>query len=110
MHFITVQRYLAQAADPISAILARDWAAVGGWSLFIGLGMTVILGAFREWWVPAPAMRRLADQLTQLEASSKALTEANLELRKQNTMLIQANRITEHFFAETTPKRGETEE
>ena len=110
MHLSTAQRYLSEAADPITAILARDWAALGGWSLFIGLVMIIMIGAFREWWVPAPAMRRLVEQMTSLEGASKKLTEANLELRKQNTMLIQANRITEHFFAETTPKRGETEE
>lgn len=77
---------------------------MGGWGLFIGLVMTIMIGAFREWWVPAPAMRRLVEQVARQDAAADKLTEANLELRKQNTMLIEANRITEHFFAETTPK------
>lgn len=91
---------LADVPDPLTAILTRDWAAVGGWSLFIGLCLLIVLGAFREGWVPGARYRRL-------EASAKLLAEANVELTKQNGQLITANEITKHFFEETTPKRGE---
>ncbi|WP_291053749.1 hypothetical protein [Herbiconiux sp.] len=91
---------VAEGADPVTALLTRDWAALGGWSLFIGLCLAVVLGAFREGWVPGARYRRL-------EASAKLLAEANVELTKQNGQLITANEITKHFFEETTPKRGE---
>lgn len=110
MHWVAEILVQTESPDLISALLARDWAAVGGWGLFIGLVMTIMIGAFREWWVPAPAMRRLVEQIARQDAAADKLTEANLELRKQNTMLIEANRITEHFFAETTPKYGEKTE
>jgi hypothetical protein len=86
--------------DPITALLARDWAALGGWSLLIGTWVTIVMGAFREWWVPGARYRRL-------EESSIKMTDANTELRKQNGQLITANEITRHFFEETVPKRGE---
>lgn len=101
---------LSVASDPITAFLAKDCGTVSGWGLATTLAMLIVVGAFREWWAPASQIRRLEAQLERIELASDKLTEANLELRKQNTMLIQANRITEHFFAETTPKRGETEE
>lgn len=86
--------------DPITAILTRDWAALGGWSLLIGTWITIVLGAFREWWVPGARYRRL-------EISSQELVVANKDLRTQNGQLITSNEITKHFFEETVPKRGE---
>lgn len=91
---------VAEGADPITAILTRDWAALGGWSLFISLCVFIVLGSFREWWVPGNRYKRL-------EVSSNELIEANKELRTQNGQLITANEITKHFFEETVPKRGE---
>lgn len=91
---------LAEVEDPITAILNRDWASVGGWSLAIGLGVLIVVGAFREYWVSGKLYRRL-------EESARKLSEANDELIKQNGQLITANEITKHFFEETTPKRGE---
>lgn len=90
---------LAEGADPITAFLNRDWAALGGWSLFIWLCILIVVGAFKEWWVPGPRYKRL-------EEAAKKSAEANDELRKQNGQLITANEITKHFFEETTPKRG----
>lgn len=87
-------------ADPITAILTRDWAALGGWSLFVGICIFMVVGSIREWWVPGARYRRLED-------SSIKMTDANNELSKQNGQLIQANEITKHFFEETVPKRGE---
>lgn len=92
--------FVAEAGDPITAILTRDWAAVGGWSLLIGTWLFVVLGSIREMWVPGARYRRL-------EASAQKLAEANAELTKQNGQLITANEITKHFFEETAPKRGE---
>lgn len=86
--------------DPITAILTRDYAAIGGWSLFIGLCILIVVGSFREWWVPGARYKRL-------EESAKLVSEANDELTKQNGQLITSNDIVKHFFEETTPKRGE---
>ena len=96
MLFVTV----AEGADPITALLTRDWAALGGWSLFVMLGLYIIIGSIREWWVPGARYRRLED-------ASIKMTDANTDLRKQNGQLITANEITRHFFEETVPKRGE---
>lgn len=81
------------------ALFNRDFTEVGGWSLFIGLCLFIVIGSFREWWVPGPTHRRLD------EAASKT-SQANDELIRQNGQLIKANEITKHFFEETTPKRG----
>ncbi|PPF18259.1 hypothetical protein C5B92_07015 [Rathayibacter sp. AY1A4] len=89
-----------EAADPITALLTRDWAAFGGWSLFIGLGLYLIIGYTRESLVPGARYRRL-------EESALELRVANSELLKQNGQLLTANEITKHFFEETVPKRGE---
>ena len=89
-----------EGADPISAFLTRDWAALGGWGLLTTTWVTILMGALREWWVPGARYRRL-------EESSIKMTDANTELRKQNGQLITGNEITKHFFEETVPKRGE---
>lgn len=91
---------LTEAVDPITAILTRDYAAIGGWSLFIGLCITIVIGAFREWWVPGVRHARV-------ELAAQKLSEANDELTKQNGQLITSNEIVKHFFEETVPKRGE---
>lgn len=88
--------------DPITAFIARDWAALGGWSLFLGLCLLIVVGAFREWWVPGGRYRRLEDAAT--KQSETLATTANA-LEKQVT----ANEIVKHFFEETTPRRREAE-
>lgn len=88
------------AADPFFALLARDWAEVGGWSLFIGLCMLIVVGAFREWWVPGARYKRLEDAAT-------LMGEANDKLTTQNGQLITSNEISKYFFEETVPRRGE---
>lgn len=80
-------------ADPITAILTRDWAAVGGWSLFIGIVLLVVLGSFKGWWVPG----------WQYKDQTAILKEA----MEQNRTLLVAADITKHFFESTAPKRGE---
>lgn len=91
---------LASAVDPITALITRDWASFGGWSLFIGLCIFIVVGAFREWWVPGARYRRL-------EVLLEKASDANTALTTQNGQLIVANEITKHFFEETVPRKGE---
>jgi hypothetical protein len=85
--------------DPITAILNRDWAAVGGWSLFVGLCLLIVFGFMREIIVPGARYKRTHAAL------DKAL-DALKEYADQNGKLITANEITKYFFEETAPKRG----
>ena len=89
------------AADPITDLLNRDWAAIGGWSLFFSLAILIVVGAFREWWQPGPKARRTEQLLEKSVDTVASLTE-------QNRQLITANEITKHFFEETTPRRTGT--
>lgn len=93
---------LTTESDPITALMERDWAALGGWSLFLGLCLLVVVGSFREWWVPGGRYRRLEDAAAK-QSETLATTAAALD--KQVT----ANEIVKHFFEETTPKRREME-
>lgn len=86
--------------DPITDFFQRDWAALGGWSLFLGLCILIVIGAFRETWVPGRRYRRL-------EVSAEKILDAHDKVVTQNGQLIVANEITAHFFKETVPKRGE---
>lgn len=92
-----------ESPDLFNAILARDWGAVGGWSLFIGLGLLIVSLVLSEKLVTGKAYLR------QVEANNKLLA-ANEALTTQNGQLITANEITKHFFQETVPKRGEARE
>jgi hypothetical protein len=84
--------------DPIQAIIAGNWGAVTGWSLWIGTVVVVVTGAFREWWVPGRRARRVEAALEKAIDTTKLLAE-------QNGQLITANEITKFFFEETTPHR-----
>lgn len=97
---LAVLSTVATESDPITALLTRDWAALGGWSLCVTTWFIIVIGAFRETWVPGARYRRL-------EEASIKMTDANTELRQQNGQLITANEISKHFFEETVPKRGE---
>lgn len=82
--------------DPWTAFITHDWASVGGWSLFVGLGLMIIIGAFKGWWVPGWMYR---SQQTTLD---KAMD--------QNKTLLISSEIVSHFFKSTTPpkpKRGD---
>lgn len=94
----------AATADtiPLPSFFGMDWDRIGGWSLFIGLCLFIVIGAFREWWVPGGRFRRLEDAAS---AQSEILKTTVAALDKQVT----ANEITKHFFEETTPKRREQE-
>lgn len=97
---VLVHMTVATESDPITAFIQHDWAALGGWSLFVMICVFMTIGSVREWWVPGRRYRRL-------EISAEKMTDANTELRQQNSQLITANEITKHFFEETVPKRGE---
>ncbi len=92
---------IVPAADPITDLLNRDYAALGGWSLFLMLAVLILVGSFKEWWVPGPRHRRTE---TLLQKSMDTVTT----LTKQNEQLIAANEITKHFFEETTPRRSQS--
>lgn len=100
--FLTSVSLTGEPVDPITAIISRDWVNVGGWSLFLGLCLLIVIGAFREWWVPGGRYRRLEDAATK-QSDTLATTASALD--KQVT----ANEIVKHFFEETTPKRREVE-
>jgi hypothetical protein len=89
---------LAQGGDPITALMTRDWASLGGWSLFIGLGLFLIFAFFREIIVPGARLRRL-------EEANKQLSEANIALLSQNDKLLTQASLVEHFFRETLPNK-----
>lgn len=93
----------ATDSSPIPSFFNFDWADVGGWSLFIGMCLFIVIGAVRGWWVPGWMYRRLDDSSIQ---QSKTLAQAMDSLREQT----QANEITKHFFEKTVPKRGEPQE
>lgn len=90
---------VAAGGDPITALVDHDWAALGGWSLFIGLVLTLIVSLFRETIVPGKRVARL-------EAALEKQAELITSLTAQNGQLIDANEITKHFFEETGPRRG----
>ena len=94
---------IATESDPITALLTRDWAALGGWSLFVAISLFIVIGAFREWWVPGPRHHRVENSASE-QSKTLALT---VEALKEQT---QANEITKHFFEKTVPKRGEPQE
>lgn len=90
----------ATESDPITAILTRDWAALGGWSLFIGLVVFVTIGSFREWWVPGPRYRRL-EESAQKQSETLATMVQTLDAQ------VSVNEILKHFFEDTSPLRRE---
>lgn len=96
---ILASAFLAEASDPITAFMTRDWAALGGWSLFLGFCIFAVTGAVREWWVPGARYRRL-------EEASKQLAEANAALIKQNDTLLKGADLTQYFFQEVLPRKG----
>jgi len=85
--------------DPITALLTRDWAALGGWGMFFSLAVFIVIGAFREWWVPGPRYRR---QEALLDKSVNLNTSQSSQVDK----LISSNEIVKHFFELRTPTRS----
>ena len=90
----------ATGSDPFTAFLERDWAAVGGWSLFVMLCILIVTSFMRGWIVPGSMYRSL-------EAASKLQAETLSTLSGTLDKQVQANEISSYFFKETAPKRGE---
>lgn len=95
--------FAADGAITIPGWFSVNWDRVGGWSLFIALCLLIVIGAFREWWVPGGRFRRLE---ASAEKQSETLANTVVSLREQT----QANEITKHFFEKTVPTRGEPNE
>lgn len=102
--YIVSSAHLAEAADPITALLTRDWAAVGGWSLFIGLALAIVLGSFRETWVPGNRYRRAEARAEKAEAALKLSQETLEEALSQNSKLLSSSQIVEYVLKEFLPK------
>ena len=83
--------------DPITAFLTKDWASVGGWSLFIGLALLITTGAFREWWVPGPRAKRSEA----LIASQQALIRQQSD---QISKLTEGNEFTKYVMEQVIPR------
>ena len=84
---------LSDAIDPVTAVLTKDYASLGGWSLFIGLVILIVVGVFRGWWVPGWMYRDQAETLN--------------EAMSQNKELLASAIVAKHFFETTAAKRGE---
>lgn len=94
---------VASGGDPITAILTRDWAALGGWSLFISLGMYIVVGSIREWWVPGARYRRAEARAEKAEAALKLSQEALEEALSQNGKLLSSSDIVAYVLKEILP-------
>jgi hypothetical protein len=79
---------------------STNWDRIGGWSLFIGLCILIVISYMREWVVPGRRYRHLEDAAN---LQSQTLSDTVKALDKQ----VAANQITKHFFEETTPTRRE---
>lgn len=103
MHQMEPVVYLAaEGSDPITAFLEHDWAAAGGWSLFVTLCILIVTSFMRGWVVPGSMYRNL-EAASKLQAETLATVSGTLD--KQ----VQANEISSYFFKETAPKRGEAQ-
>lgn len=103
-HFIeaAVMTTTDGTTDPITGLLTRDWAAVGGWSLFVMLCILIVTSFMRGWIVPG-SMYKSLEAAAKLQSESLATTVHALDNQ------VTANQIVKHFFEETTPRRGEVD-
>lgn len=92
--------------------MTRDWAALGGWSLFIMLALAIVLGSFRETWVPGARYRRAEARAEKAEEALKLSQEALDEALDQNTKLMGSSEIISYVLKEILPgikaKGGDT--
>jgi hypothetical protein len=87
------------AIDPVTAVLTRDWSALGGWSLFLGLVVLIVVGAFREWWVPGARYRRTEALL------EKSLETTQVQARQVDRLTV-ASELVGNLLSEATPHKG----
>ncbi len=109
---VLLSAHLAEGTDPITALLTRDWAALGGWSLAISLGIYIVIGAVREWWVPGSVHRRVEARAEAAEAALKLTQEALETALDQNGKLLKSSEVIEYVLKEILPgikaKGGDT--
>lgn len=105
---VIASAHLAAGGDPITALMTRDWAALGGWSLFLGFCVFAVWGAVREWWVPGARYRRSEQDRKAAQDALKATQEALTTALAQNGELLKSAQLTEYFFREVLPKKGGT--
>lgn len=93
-----------QSADvggfSLVSFFTTNFSEVGGWSLFVGLCLLIVAGAFFEIWVPGRRLRRVEEAA----AKQSETLATTVDLLKDAQV---ANEITKHFFEKTVPKRGE---
>jgi hypothetical protein len=82
-------------SDPITDIFNHDWAAVGGWSLFLALVILVLIAFFSGRIVPGWMYREQGRTLDQA--------------MEQNRKLLATADITKHFFESTAKKPSQRE-
>ncbi len=88
------------------------------WGLLLGLGALILTSVIRGWWIPKPTHERelAQERIRGDEWKETALDQraVNAEIRKQNTALIDSNRVVEQFLRaagppfpeQTQPKNG----
>jgi len=91
---------MVSTVDPLTAVLTRDWAAVGGWSLFISLCLLIVIGAFREWWVPGSRYKRTEALL------EKSVDTTQIQARQADKLGI-VGEVVSNLLSEATPHKGQ---
>jgi len=109
---VIASAHLAEGTDPITAFLTRDWASLGGWSLFIGLCLYIVVGSIREWWVPGAVHRRVEARAEAAETALKLTQDALETALDQNGKLLKSSEVIEYVLREILPgikaKGGDT--
>ncbi len=93
---IIAQVAATPSIDPFTAIFNRNWADVGGWSLFIGLVILSVTSFMKGWIVPGWMYKE----------QGKTLDQA----MEQNRKLLVVSDIVAHFFKSTAPKGGDKDD
>jgi len=91
-------------------LIASIFQTGGGWAVAGGLAVLMLVGVLRGWMIPGPQHRRELDQAHRETDSGvkrgdewreTALAKDAVidRVTKQNTDLIQANKISDHFYS-----------
>lgn len=75
----------------IPSFFTTNFESIGGFSLFIGLCLFIVVGSFMEWWVPGKRYRKLEES----SAKQAEQLSVTVNLLKDQTL---ANEITKDFF------------
>jgi hypothetical protein len=69
---------------------------INGWAFGGGLALFIVVGAFREWWIPGPVHRRA---VAAAKLTSDSLAKAVETIKK----LVESQRIVDYFFENVLP-------